>query len=127
MSDSFGTPQTVAHQAPLSMGFSRQEYWSMLPFPPPGHLPDPGIKLTSSALVSRFFTTEAPGKYLHVYFRIVIEKNLHMSEPTLFKLWLFNGQLKHLGKKIEISILNYLSVLFFSISIEYRNKTHSKH
>ena len=57
MSDSFGTPQTVAHQAPLSMGFSRQEYWSMLPFPPPGHLPDPGIKLTSSALVSRFFTT----------------------------------------------------------------------
>ena len=40
----FVTPWIVAHQAPLSMGFSRQEYWSGLPFPPPGHLPNPGIK-----------------------------------------------------------------------------------
>ena len=43
----FATPWTVAHQAPLSMGFSRQEYWSGLPCPPPGDLPDPGIKPTS--------------------------------------------------------------------------------
>ena len=41
---------TVAHQAPLSMGFSRQEYWSGLPFPSPGDLPNPGIKPTSPAL-----------------------------------------------------------------------------
>ena len=41
------TPWTVAHQAPLSMGFSRQEYWSALPRPPPGDLPDPGIEPTS--------------------------------------------------------------------------------
>ena len=40
-------PWTIAHQAPLSMGFSRQEYWSGLPFPPPGGLPDPGIKPSS--------------------------------------------------------------------------------
>ena len=40
----FGTPSTVAHQAPLSMEFSRQEYWSGLPFPSPGDLPNPGIK-----------------------------------------------------------------------------------
>ena len=40
----FATPWTVAHQAPLSMGFSRQEHWSGLPCPPPGNLPDPGIK-----------------------------------------------------------------------------------
>ena len=46
----FVTPWTVAHQAPLSMGFSRQEYWTGLPFPPPGNLPDPGIEPT--ALVS---------------------------------------------------------------------------
>ena len=46
----FVTPWTVAHQAPLSMGFSRQEHWSGLPFPPPGDLPDPGIQPTSSAL-----------------------------------------------------------------------------
>ena len=43
----FPTPWTVAHQDPLSMGFSRQEYWSGLPCPPPGHLPDPGIERTS--------------------------------------------------------------------------------
>ena len=46
----FATPWTVAHQAPLSMGFSRQEYWSGLPFPSPGDLPDPGIKPRSSTL-----------------------------------------------------------------------------
>ena len=46
----FSTPWTVAFQAPLSMGFSRQEYWSGLPLPPPGDLPDPGIQRTSSAL-----------------------------------------------------------------------------
>ena len=40
----FGTPWTIAYQAPPSLGFSRQEYWSGLPFPPPGDLPDPGIK-----------------------------------------------------------------------------------
>ena len=57
----------VAHQAPLSMGVSRQEYWSGLSCPPPGDLPNPGIELTSlmsPALVGRFFTStttqEAP-------------------------------------------------------------------
>ena len=44
------TPWTVARLAPLSMEFSRQEYWSGLPYPPPGDLPDPGIKPTSLAL-----------------------------------------------------------------------------
>ena len=47
VSDSFATPWTVAHQVPLSMGFSKQEYWSGLPFPPPGDLPDPGMELES--------------------------------------------------------------------------------
>ena len=56
-----GTPWTAAHQAPLSMGLSRQEYWSGLPFPPPGDLPDPGLNPTSSALAGRFLTTEPPG------------------------------------------------------------------
>ena len=56
------TPRTVAHQAPLSMEFSRQEYCSGLPCPPPVDLPDPGIKpksLTSPALAGGFFTTSA--------------------------------------------------------------------
>ena len=55
---------TVAHQAPLSMEFSRQEEWSGLPFPTPGHLPNPGIELTSPVLAGRFFTTVPPGKPL---------------------------------------------------------------
>ena len=56
----FVTPRTVTHQAPLFMRFSRQEYWSGLPDPPPGDLPDPGIEPespVSSALASGFFTT----------------------------------------------------------------------
>ena len=56
----FETLWTVAHQNPLSMGFSRQEYWSGLPCPPPGDLPRPGIEptsLMSPALAGRFFTT----------------------------------------------------------------------
>ena len=56
----FATPWTAAHQAPRSMGFSRQEYWSGLPFPSPGDLPNPGIEPVSPALV--FFTTEPLGK-----------------------------------------------------------------
>ena len=55
------TPWTVAHQAPLSMGFPRQEYWSGLPFPPED-LPNPGIKPESPALAGRLFTTAPAGK-----------------------------------------------------------------
>ena len=60
MFNSLGPLWTVAHQAPLSMGFSRQEYWSGLPCPPPRDLPDPRIELayfTTPALAGRFFTT----------------------------------------------------------------------
>ena len=59
------TPWTVALQAPLSMGFLRQEYWSRLPYPSPEDLADPGIEPlspVSPTLASRFFTTEALGK-----------------------------------------------------------------
>ena len=65
--DSFATPWTVAHQAPLSMEFSRREYWSGLPFSAPGDRPDPATEaasLASPALGGRFFTTEPPGKLL---------------------------------------------------------------
>ena len=65
VSDSFATPWIVACQAPLSMGFPRQEYWSELPFPTPGDLPNPGIEPASPAspsLSGRFFTMEPHGK-----------------------------------------------------------------
>ena len=58
----FATPLAVAHQAPLSIGFPRQEYWSGLPVPSPGGLPNTGIEPTSPALASRVFTTEPPAK-----------------------------------------------------------------
>ena len=56
------TPLTVAYQAPLSMGFSRQEYWSGLPFPSPGDPPDPGIEPRSPALKADALLSEPPGK-----------------------------------------------------------------
>ena len=56
------TPWTVATQAPLSMEFSRQEYWSGLPCPSPGDLPDPEIKLGSSTLQADSLPSEPPGK-----------------------------------------------------------------
>ena len=64
MSSSFTTPWTVVGQAPLSMGFPRQEYWSRLPFPFPGDLLDPGIEPAPTAIGRQifFFTTEPPGK-----------------------------------------------------------------
>ena len=58
----FATAWTIAHQVLLCMGFSRQEYWSGLPFPPPGDLPNPGIEPAFSALADGFFTTVPPGK-----------------------------------------------------------------
>ena len=71
----FATPCTVAHQAPLSKEFSRQEYWSGLPFPTPRDLPDPGIKPLSPAfpaLAGRFFTTSTTWEVPHIF--IVLHK-----------------------------------------------------
>ena len=65
----FATLWIIAHQAPLFMGFSKQEYWSGLPCPPPESLPDPGIErvfLTSPTLAGGFFTTSPPEKPMSV-------------------------------------------------------------
>ena len=76
-------PWTVACQAPLSMGFPRQEYWSELPFPPPGDLLDPGSKLISSAspeLAGRFYITEPPGKpYVQLHFSYILTECKRMG------------------------------------------------
>ena len=58
----FVTPRTAARQAPLSLGFPRQVYWSGLPYPPPGDLPDPGIEPGSAAVPADFLATEPRGK-----------------------------------------------------------------
>ena len=74
---------TIACQAPLSMGFSRQEYWSGLPWPPPADLPNPGIKpasLASPALAGKFFTTSAIWEtLLHVYSQSIL---IYLPSPT---------------------------------------------
>ena len=82
----FGISRTVAHQVPLSVGFSRQEYWSRLPFPPPGDLPHPGnelVSLVSPALAGRFFTTEPPRVPRHV-----LSGQLHSPTAQLHFLYL---------------------------------------
>ena len=62
----FATPWTVAYQAPLSMGFSRQEYWSGLPFPSPGDLPNPGIEPRSPACKHILYLLSHQGKFITV-------------------------------------------------------------
>ena len=74
----FATPWTVVYQASPSMGFSSQEYWSGLPFPSPGNLSDPGIKLWSPALKVDSLPTEAPGK---PYKELVIQPCLTLCDP----------------------------------------------
>ena len=92
----------VAHQTPLSLEFSRQKYWSSLPFPPSGDLPYPGIEVmspASPALADGFFTTEPPGKpclsainvqYLH-------QESEHRCHPvvTLMQLCTHQGTAHH--------------------------------
>ena len=76
----FATQWTVAYQAPLYMGFSRQEYWSGLPFPPPGDLPNPGIKLWSPALQADALPPKPPGKQLVV---LIKQVNVKLLEQHL--------------------------------------------
>ena len=65
-------PWTVAYQAPLSMGFSRQEYWSGLACPPPGDLPDPVIKPWSPILQTDSSLSKPPGKPIYIYIQITV-------------------------------------------------------
>ena len=89
----FATPWTVAHQALLSMEFSGQEYWSGLPFPSPGDLPDLGIEcasLRSPALTGRFFTSVPPEKPSRHYARCQnTEKNLVVFVEMVLSSFLF--------------------------------------
>ena len=93
VSTSFAIPWTEATKTPLSVGFPRQEYWSDLPFPAPGYLPNPGTKLASPALASRF-TTEPPGrpqlswKWSMLQLRLVPTKGLLVSWWRLCNLFI---------------------------------------
>ena len=79
----FETLWTVASQAPLSMGFSRQEYWSGLPCPPPGDLPDAGIKSVSLTVADGFFTTSTTWD-AHTHTHAHTQTCTHMDKHALF-------------------------------------------
>ena len=80
------TPRTVACQAPLSMEFSRQEYWSGLPCPSPGNLPNPGIEPRSPKLQADSLLSELPGK--PVYFVVVDDKTDHIYLYFMYSSYL---------------------------------------
>ena len=84
----FTAPRTLARQASLSMGFPRQEYWSGLPFPSPGDLPNPGIEPISPALAGGFFTTEPSGKQTHKSLWNVINKYYISKQLCLWLAWI---------------------------------------
>ena len=88
----FATPWTVAYQAPPSMGFSRQEYWSGLPFPSPGDLPYPGIEPRSPAFQANALTSEPPGKPMEnmICFQFFVDRLQSMNILWVGKVSLFN-------------------------------------
>ena len=88
MPNCFVIPWTVAHQAPLSLGFPRQEYWSGLSFPSPGDLPDPGIEPSSPALQADSLPSEPPGNPFNIV-------DAHKHDRLIVLLCLYNVYLIH--------------------------------
>ena len=110
------TPWTVAHQAPLPMAPSRQEYWSGLPRPPPGDLPDPGIEpvsLTSPALAGGFFTTSATWEGQHS----LIWRGVHRLGHQNHRVGPREGRFPPWGGKHQPSVKVGSSVSFKYINI----------
>ena len=108
----FATLRMVARQAPLSMGFSRQEYWRGLPFSPPGDLPNPEVEAVSPALAGRFFTTEPPGKPNITYgiSQICLSiKHFFGSQQTILKMLEVKLQDQVLSTKFKYSISSWKS------------------
>ena len=104
MSDSYATPWNVAHQAPLSMKLSRPENWSGLPCPPPGDLPDPGIKpvsLMSPALAGGFFTTRDTWEAL--VWRGLTVFHTVIVNVTIIDKWLVFTGVRHVDVKCAVS------------------------
>ena len=112
------TPWTVAHQAPLSMGFPSQEYWSELPLPPPGDLPDPGIKSPDSlALTGGSFTTGSlgtPGRETYFLPNPHLYSWNVLSVPNSFKIISYTELVAHQAHlSMEFSRQEYWSGLPF--------------
>ena len=109
------TPWIVAHQAPLSMGFLRQEYWSGLPFPSPGDLPKPGIKPRSPQLQADSLPSEPQGKPL-------TSKAYSKSKTFGSEQWLWSYGCTHTHLNTHTyTYTNFLEELVRGLSYRYRN------
>ena len=109
------TPWTVAYQAPPSMGFSRQEYWSGLPCPSPGDLPNPGIKPGSPAFQADALSSEPPGKPITYTFLSIL-----LGLPNNLLLFVFNVYINMTDFiwwltlfTVELMQCNFWKLLFF--------------
>ena len=104
-------PQTVAHQVPLSTGFPRQEYWSVLPYPSPEDLPDSGIELVFPVPAGRFFTTDHEGGCKATILQLKKKKNKGTELFLLpFSLFLFTS--------FFLPVLSFYQLAYFTSSLE---------
>ena len=116
MSNSFATLWTITHQVPLSMGFSRQEYWNRLPFSSLGDLPYPGIESMSPASAGRFFNSE-----LHIYLQLLylllmFPCSLYSVNPlvTVFILKFLLSDISNVAPAFFFLIFNFMEYLYLS-------------
>ena len=114
------TSWTVTRQAPLSVRFPRQEYWSGLPFPSPGDLPNAGIELMSPALAGRVFTTEPPGSPIqNMKVKVLVAQScLTLCDPMDYSL---PGSSVH--GILRARILEKVAILFSRESSQRRDQT----
>ena len=122
----YATPWTVAHQAPLSMGFSRQEYWSGLPCPTPGDFPDPGMEptsLTSPALAGSFLTISTTWETTHTHTHTHTHKDRYVSAYTHMHICTYIQTYVHTYMYLETehickTVLSPLSRVFQYVALE---------
>ena len=109
----FATPWVAAHQAPPPMEFSRQEYWNGLPFPPSGHLSDPGMEPLcpeSPALVGRFFTMGPPGKPIASWLKFLKKFTFSLGSHPNARGWTFKNLLHFALTCFSDPLLPFLTV-----------------
>ena len=112
----FATPWMVAHQAPLSMGFFRQKYWSRLPIPSPGDLPDPRIEPASPSLASGFFTNVPLGKpmwYMSAFIYMYVCVHIHMYVCMHIHMYVCMHIHMHVCAFICMSVCTFMYVCTF--------------
>ena len=115
MSDSCATPWTVSHQVPLHMRFLKQEYWSGLPLPSPGYLPDSGISPASPILAGGFLTAKLPGNRFEKTYTLQCSQQHYLQLPrhgsnlSVPQRWMENEDALHICNRILVAAVQPLS------------------